>query len=66
MTQVTSTPKAVSAIANGNQVTVIGTSNPDGSVTANQVILGNAGIFGRGQPGRRRRTCVQHRAVANR
>ncbi len=48
VTQVTSTPAAVSAIANGNQVTVIGTANPDGSVTATQVILGNAGIFGRG------------------
>lgn len=48
VTQVTSTPASATNIANGNQVTVIGTANPDGSVTATQVVLGNAGIFGRG------------------
>lgn len=48
VTQVMSTPAAISAIASGNQVTVIGTTNPDGSVTATQVVLGNAGVFGRG------------------
>jgi hypothetical protein len=47
VTQVTSSPAAISAIANGNQVTVIGTTNPDGSVTATQVVIGNAGAFGR-------------------
>ncbi len=47
VTQVTSSPAAISTIANGNQVTVIGTTNPDGSVTATQVVIGNAGAFGR-------------------
>lgn len=46
VTQVTSATKAVSDITTGETVTVIGTSNPDGSVTATQVIIGNAGIFG--------------------
>ena len=48
VTQVTSSTVALSSIANGNQVTVIGTANPDGSVTATQVVLGNAGAFARG------------------
>lgn len=48
VTEVTSTKKAVTDIANGLTVTVIGTSNPDGSVTATSVIIGNANIFGRG------------------
>jgi hypothetical protein len=48
VTKVTSSAVAVSDIANGSQVTVIGTANPDGSVTATQVVIGNAGLFGRG------------------
>ncbi len=52
VTEVTSAPKTTADIASGNTVTVIGTSNPDGSVTATQVIIGDAGIFGRGAGGR--------------
>lgn len=48
VTQITSTTKALSDIASGTTVTVVGTSNPDGSVTATNVIIGNAGLFGRG------------------
>ncbi|MFI5262707.1 MAG: hypothetical protein ACHQZR_09170 [Candidatus Limnocylindrales bacterium] len=48
VTEVTSATKALSDIANGTTVTVIGTSNSDGSVTATQVIIGNAGFLGRG------------------
>jgi hypothetical protein len=52
VTEVTSATKTVSDIASGKTVTVVGTSNPDGSVTATRVILGDAGIFGRGPGGR--------------
>lgn len=48
VTKVSSTTDTVSDIASGNQVTVIGTANPDGSVTATSVILGNIAGFGRG------------------
>lgn len=48
VTEVTSTTKSVADLANGTTVTVVGTANPDGSVTATQVIIGNAGLFGRG------------------
>jgi hypothetical protein len=48
VTQVTSTTATATDIASGNQVTVVGTSNPDGSVTATQVIIGNVGGLGRG------------------
>lgn len=49
VTQVTSSASSVSGIASGAQVTIIGTSNPDGSVTATQVVMGNVGgLFGRG------------------
>lgn len=33
-------------IANGNNITVVGTSNSDGSVTAADVQVGNLGMFG--------------------
>jgi len=46
VTQVSSTTEAVSAIASGQTVTVVGSSNPDGSVTATQVIIGNLSVFG--------------------
>ena len=49
--QVTSATKAASDIATGATVTVVGTSNPDGSVTATQVIIGDVSIFGRGLGG---------------
>jgi hypothetical protein len=50
VTQVTSATKALSDIASGTTVTVVGTSNPDGSVTATSVVIGNINLFGRGGP----------------
>ena len=52
VTEVTSAPKTISDITSGKNVTVVGTSNPDGSVTATQVIIGDIGGFGRGPGGR--------------
>jgi Domain of unknown function (DUF5666) len=49
--QVTAATKAVSDIAPGATVTVVGTANPDGSVTATRVIIGDVSIFGRGPGG---------------
>lgn len=47
VTQVSEATKAVSDITSGETVQIIGTSNPDGSVTATQVIIGNIGsLFG--------------------
>jgi hypothetical protein len=47
VTEVTEATKAVSDLTSGQEVTVIGTPNPDGSVTATQVIVGNVGgLFG--------------------
>lgn len=51
VTEVTSAPKTTSDITSGKTVTVVGTSNPDGSVTATQVIIGDVGGFGRGPGG---------------
>ncbi len=48
VTKVTSSTVTASDITTGTQVTVIGSSNPDGSVTATQVVIGDAGLFGRG------------------
>jgi hypothetical protein len=48
VTKISSTPQALTDIASGTQVTVAGTTNPDGSVTATSVIIGNLGGFGRG------------------
>jgi len=48
VTEVTSAPKTASDITTGKNVTVIGSTNPDGSVTATQVIIGDVGAFGRG------------------
>jgi len=46
VTKISSTPQALTDIASGTEVTVAGTTNPDGSVTATSVIIGNIGGFG--------------------
>jgi hypothetical protein len=48
VTQVTAAKEATSAIASGATVTVVGTANPDGSVTATSVIIGDLSALGRG------------------
>ena len=48
VTEITSTTKAVTDIASGTTVTVVGTANPDGSVTATNVVIGGTNLFGRG------------------
>jgi hypothetical protein len=48
VTEVTAATKTATDITNGETVTVIGTANPDGSVTATQVIIGDLGVLGRG------------------
>ena len=60
VTKVSSTPDTVAGIASGNQVTVTGTANPDGSVTATAVIIGNIGGFGRGRRRARRLAGAEH------
>lgn len=47
VTEITSTTKAVTDLTSGLTVTVVGSTNPDGSVTATSVIIGNVGFFGR-------------------
>jgi hypothetical protein len=44
--KITSTTQAVTDITSGETVTVVGTANPDGSVTATRIIIGNVGILG--------------------
>jgi hypothetical protein len=51
VTQVTSATKATSDISSGETVTVVGTTNPDGSVTASRIVIGDVGLFGRGGNG---------------
>lgn len=46
VTQVTSATKAVADIAAGQTVTVVGTANPDGSVTATRIVIGDVSLFG--------------------
>lgn len=45
VTQVTAATKAVTDLTSGETVTVVGTANPDGSVTATRVIIGDVGTF---------------------
>jgi hypothetical protein len=51
VTEVTSATKTMSDITSGKTVTVVGTTNPDGSVTATRVTIGDVGAFGRGAGG---------------
>ncbi|HJW21664.1 MAG TPA: DUF5666 domain-containing protein [Candidatus Limnocylindrales bacterium] len=44
--QVSSSTKALSDLTSGETVTVVGTTNPDGSVTATRVIIGDVGVLG--------------------
>lgn len=51
VTEVTSATKSTADITSGSTVTVVGTSNPDGSVTATRVIIGDLAGLGRGPGG---------------
>jgi hypothetical protein len=46
VTEVTSATKSVGDLTSGQTVTVVGTSNPDGSVTATRIVVGDANVFG--------------------
>ncbi len=46
VTQVSAATKALSDLTNGETVTVIGSANPDGSVTATRVIIGDVSVLG--------------------
>ena len=48
VTQVTAAQKALSDLAAGQTVTVVGSTNPDGSVTATRIIIGDVGALGLG------------------
>jgi hypothetical protein len=48
VTEVSSATKALADLASGQTVTIIGSTNPDGSVTATSVVIGNLALFGRG------------------
>ncbi|HEX5465406.1 MAG TPA: DUF5666 domain-containing protein [Candidatus Limnocylindrales bacterium] len=53
VTKISSTDEALTDLSQGESITVVGTTNPDGSVTAMQIIVGQAdGLFG--PPGQRR------------
>lgn len=46
VTKVTSATQAITDLTSGETVTVIGTANPDGSVTATRVVIGDIGVLG--------------------
>jgi hypothetical protein len=46
VTEVSAANKAVTDISSGETVTVIGTANPDGSVTATRIVIGDISAFG--------------------
>lgn len=48
VTEVSSATKALTDLASGQNVTIVGSTNADGSVTATQIVIGNVGLFGRG------------------
>ena len=49
VTKITTTQESLSTLAAGDAVTIEGTANPDGSITADRIVLGNLGILGRGR-----------------
>ncbi|HLX34066.1 MAG TPA: hypothetical protein VKR30_02370 [Candidatus Limnocylindrales bacterium] len=49
VTEVSAATKALTDIASGETVTVVGTANPDGSVTATRVIIGDIAALGGGR-----------------
>lgn len=51
VTQVSAATKALSDLTSGETVTVVGTTNPDGSVTATQIIVGDISVLGGGRFG---------------
>lgn len=48
VSKVTTATQAVTDLTSGETVTIVGTSNPDGSITATRVIVGDLSILGRG------------------
>jgi hypothetical protein len=48
VTEVTAATKALTNLATGQTATVVGTTNPDGSVTATRIVIGDVSLFGRG------------------
>lgn len=51
VSQVTATTGSISSLSAGQTVTIVGSANPDGSVTATRVIVGDIGSLGFGGGG---------------